>query len=384
MLGNPKAAIVGFVLALVVTSCGGDDVAVTTTAVPPATAVMTTAPPVTTTAAPGTTTTAAVTTTTTTTTEPPLAAPPPGSVLITNDGGVFVATLDGVTSQVIAASPAAVDGLIDFAMDDTRGGVVFQPHGEPWRYTGADSIVYWIPQGAGAHQQLLVPAADQGLLLEDIAQQGDEVMVYYSRVSGDTPDTATQTLRRFGLDAKTVAEVSQVGGWESGASPISVGNDTIVVNGMGEGWAWITFMGLDGAGFDSAANPIPDGAFDCVPDCFYYGVVSPDGTQVAFGRLGPNAGGFPTVPEIEVRNVATGALVMSVSLPEVPAVGYIDSLDLVDGFVLINLVEEGSEYPVATVVDIASGGLATYSASVGGVARFLRSIPGLDGVVSWP
>ncbi len=382
MSANRKAVIVLFGLALVAASCGSDDVAATTTAEPPATTATTAAPPATTTA-PVTTTTVAVTTTTTTT-EPPPASLPPGSVLITNEDGVLVATRDGVTSQVIAASPAAVDGLIDFAMDDTRGGIVFQPRGEPWRYTGADSIVYWVPQGTAAHQQLLVPAADQGLLFEDIAEQGDEVMVYYSRVSGDTLDTATQTLRRFGLDAKTVAEVSQVGGWESGASPISVGNDTIVVNGMGEGWAWITFMGLDGAGFDSAANPIPDGAFDCVPDCFYYGAISPDGTQVAFGRLGPNAGGFLTVPEIEVRNVATGALVMSVALSEVPAVGYIDSLDLTDGFVLINLVEEGSEYPTATIVDIASGGLATYPAPVGGVARFLRSIPDVDGVVSWP
>jgi len=381
MSGNRKVAIVLSVLALVAASCGDDDAVATTTAAPSSTTATTAATPATTTAAAVTTTMVAVTTTTT---EPPPVALPAGSVLVTNEDGVFVATLDGVTSQVIAASPAAVDGLINFAMDDTRGGIVFQPHGEPWRYTGADSIVYWIPQGASAHQQLLVPAADQGLLLEDIVEQGDEVMVYYSRVSGDTPDTATQTLRRFGLDAKTVAEVSQVGGWESGASPISVGNDTIVINGMGEGWAWITFAGLDGAGFDSAANPIPDGAFDCVPDCFYYGVVSPDGAQVAFGRLGPNAGGFPTVPEIEVRNIATGTLVMSVSLPEVPAVGYIDSLDLVDGFVLINLVEEGSEYPVATIVDIASGGLATYPAPLGGVARFLRSIPDLDGVVGWP
>ncbi|MEA2002738.1 MAG: hypothetical protein U9N84_12760 [Actinomycetota bacterium] len=141
--------------------------------------------------------------------------------MITNEDGVFVVTLDGVVSQMIAASPAVAGGLINFAMDDTRGGIVFQPHGEPWRYTGADSIVYWVPQGANAHQQLLVPAADQGLLFEDIAQQGDEVMVYYSRASGDNPDTATQTLRRFDLDATTVAEVGQVGGWESGASPIS-------------------------------------------------------------------------------------------------------------------------------------------------------------------
>ena len=49
-----------------------------------------------------------------------------------------------------------------------------------------------------------------------------------------------------------------------------------------------------------------------------------------------------------------------------------------------NIVEEGSEFPFATVVDIASGGLESYVAPVGGVARFLRSTPELDGIVSWP
>ena len=384
MLRSRRLTVVLGVFALLVAGCGGDTTDEPTTTAPAEAETTTTASAVvtTTTAGPTTTTTVAAATTTT---EPPIAAPPAGAMLITNEDGVFVATIDGVVSQVVAADPGAVDGIIDFAIDDTRGGLVVQPHRSPWFYLGNDSIVYWIPQGAASLQELLVPAADQGLKLEDVAAQGETVQVYYTRRSGDLPDTAEQTLRRFDVDAKSVVEVSLVGGWESGTSPISVGGNAIVRNGSGEAYFFLVFTDLGGTVFDSPANSIPDGGFDCVPfDCFWYADLSPDGSAVALGRLAPNAGGFPTIPEIEVRNVSTGDLIMSVTLPEVPAVAGIDSLDLGDGYVLINLVEEGAVYPYATVVDIASGGLTTVPAPVGGIARFLRSVPDLDGVVSWP
>ena len=378
MTSSRRLIVVLLSFALPAAACGGDDSVASTSTVPATT--VTEAP--TTSAAPATTT--AAPTTTTTTTEPPPAGPPPGSVLITNEDGVYVGTIDGVASQVIDADPGVVGGMIGFAIDDTVGGIVFQPNHQPFLYMGDDSIVYWVPQGSGAPQELLVPAADQGLGLEDVVNN-DGVQVYYTRVEGrSSPETAKQTLRRFDVAATTVTEVTTVGGWESGSSPISAGGNTIVSNGVGEGYYWMSFYDLDGVLFDSPANPIPDGEFDCAPECFYYGDVSPDGTLLAVGRLATNAGGFAIVPEIEVRNIATGAVVLSVVLPEVPAFPWIHSLDLSDTHVLINIVEEGSEYPYATIVDIASGGLVTYPAPVGGVARFLRSMPDLDGVVAWP
>jgi hypothetical protein len=304
-------------------------------------------------------------------------------MLITNEDGIFVATLDGVTAQVLNADESAVGGIVDFALDDTRGGVVVQPH-RSWPYTGLDSIVYWAPQGASGLQELLVPTADQRLQLEDVQPQGDTVMVYYTRREGDTPDTSQQTLRRFDLDAKSVAEVAVVGGWESGSSPISVGGDTMVRSGAGEAYYWIYFSDLMDNPFDSPANPMPDGEFDCFPECFYFADLSPNGDRVAVARLAPNPGGFYTIPEIELREVATGNLVMSVTLPELNASGFIDSLDVSTTHVLINIVEEGAVFPVATVVDIASGGLTVEPAPIGGIARFLRSIPDVDGVITWP
>ncbi len=371
-------------LALVVLATGcSDDGAETTTSTSAAPPVTTAAPETTTTAAPATT--AAPTTTTTTTTEPPPDGPPAGSVLITGEEGVFVATLDGVAAKVIDADETAVNGLIDFAIDDTRGGIVFQPNRGSWFFKGSDSIVYWVPMGAGAYQELLVPAADQGLALEDVAEHETSTAVYYTRTEGGNDPAATlQTLRQFDLDTKAVTEIAVVGGWESGSSPISVGGTSIVKNSGAEGFVWIDFMDLTGVEFDSPANPLPVDEFDCFPDCFYYADLSPDGTKVALGRLAPNADGFPTTPEIEVRDVVTGDLELAVSLPDVATFPWIHSLDLSDTHVLINIVEEGSEYPVATIVDIASGGLTTYAAPVGGVARFLRSMPDLAGVPSWP
>lgn len=377
-----RATLVFVALALAVPACSGEDATESTIAT--ATPSSTTAAPATTTTTSSTTTTS-TSTTTTTTTEPPPAGPPAGSVLITAEEGVFVSTLDGVASKVIDANETAVNGLIDFAIDDTEGGIVFQPNTGSWFFTGNDSIVYWVPAGAGSYQELLVPAADQGLALEDVADQGATAGVYYTRTEGgDDPETTLQTLRRFDLDAKTVTEIGIVGGWESGSSPISVGGDTIVRNSGAEGYVWIDFMDLDGNEFDSPANPLPLDEFDCFPDCFYYADLSPNGTKVAVGRLAPNADGFPTTPEIEIRDVATGEVELAVSLPAVTAFPWIHSLDLSDTHVLINIVEEGSEYPFATIVDIASGGLTIYPAPFGGVARFLRSMPELDAVVSWP
>ena len=381
-----RSMILFSVLAMMTATCGGEDsVGSTTIALPGVTTTSvspTTATPTTITAAP---TTAAPTTTTTTPTQPPQEPVPPGAMLVTNEDGVYVATLNGATSQVIAASPNAIGGLIAFAIDDTSGGIIFQPNRDPWRYEGDDSIVYWVPQGAAVGQELLVPAPDQGIGLEDVVSIGDTTSVLYTRVEGKgSPDTARQTLRSFDMDSRAVAEIGLVGGWESGSSPISGGGASIVTNGAGEAFFWINFMDTSGAIFDSTANPMPDGEFDCVPDCFWYADLSPDGTQVAFGRIAPNADGFPTVPEIEVREVATGELIMNATLPEIPAIGWIHSLDLIDGFVLINVVEEGSEYPAALILEVRPGKPTGYFPAIGGVARFLRSMPELDGVVSWP
>jgi hypothetical protein len=367
--------------ALLVAGCGGGDTATTTSTaadVTTTTVATTTTPPV-----DDTTSSTTSSTTTTSTTEAPAPVPPEGSMLITNEDGIFVAPLDGASSQLLNADSTVVGGMVHFAVDDTRGGIVIQPHESPWTSVGDDSIIYWAPQGSSNVQELLVPAADQGLRLEDVATRDGVTSVYYTRRFGDTPDTAEQTLRRFDLDDRTVSEIALVGGWESGSSPISVGGDTIVRNGSGEAYFWITFTDLDNNEFASPANPIPDGGFDCVPECFYYADLSPDGSEVAFGRLAPNGSGFYTTPEIEVRDIASGDLLLSVTLPELSASGYIDSVDLSATHVLINIVEEGSDYPVATVVDLASG-LSVVQAPVNGVARFLRSVPDLAGVISWP
>lgn len=362
-------------VALAAASCTGNTAATTTTpsAAPSAAPTATTAAPTTT----STTSTTVASTTTSTTTEVVPTGPPPGSMLIANQDGVFVATLEGVVSQMVRTSPDATDGL--FAVDDTRGGIIFQPNRLQYFFRGTDSIVYWIPQGAGGYQQLLVPAADQSLVLEDVVPHDESVMVYYTRASGDTIETAEETLRRFDLDAKTVSELGVVGGWESGVTSVSVGGEALLLNGFAEGWVWTNWTDLDFEPIEPPTGP----AFEenCLPECFFYGELSPDGTRIAYGRQVFDDDRDFTGNEVEVHTVATGALLMRVALP---GHGYFESLDLSDDYVLVNLVDESLEFLPPIVIDIASGGTATYQAPVSGTARFLRSVPDLDGVINWP
>lgn len=385
------AAIVVLV-AIVVASCNSDgttppDLSTTLTtlaASPPTSAAVeavssATAGSTTTTTPP---TTATTPTTTTTTTSPPDNSPSPVSLLITNEEGVFVVTLEGEVSQLVTIDQLASDGYIDFATDDTRGGILIQRSWMPFGFTGADSIVYWVPHGSSAPQELLVPTAEQNLAVEDVVAQGETVMVYYTRSSGTTIDTAEQRFRRFDLDAKTVTDLGVVGGWESAATPISVGGHVILTNSMAEGFQAVVFTDLEGVHIESPANPIPD-MVESGSGWFFGGDLSPDGSVVAFKRWVEDEAGYRH-PEIEIRDVLTGELILGTTLPGSPALVHIGALDLTDGYVLVNEWEEGSKYPTATVVDIASDGEVRYQAPIHGVARFLRSIPDLDGVVSWP
>lgn len=321
----------------------------------------------------GSTTTTAVATTIVDTADP-------GTVIVAADTGVWATTYEGPSSQLIAwSSPIEFPAdAIDFAIGDTRGGLIVQPDRSPFFYAGADAIAYWIPQGAGALQQLLVPAPDQGLVLEDVVAQDDGVGVYYTRTEGSLPDDARQTLRRFDLDAKTVEEVAVVGGWESGASRISVGGDRIALNWGAEGFIGIEVLDLAGVVVESPANPLADGEFDCYPDCAWAATLSPDGTRLAYSTV------VAGVTTITIAEVADGSTVMTFTLPT-DGPWQVESLDLGDDFLVVNRIEEGSEWNgSAYLVDLDSGGREFWEVPHNGIARLTDTLPRLDGVISWP
>jgi hypothetical protein len=350
------------------------------TSTPPAETTSTSPPP--TTAPPVTDTTAAPTEESTTTTVAPLSGetPLPGTVIVAADTGVWVNAYQGGSTQLITWSTPIEfeEDAIDFAIDDTRGGFIVQPDRGSYSYTGADAIAYWIPKGEAALRSVLVPAEDQGLVIEDVVAQGETVGIYYTRTEGSLPEDASQTLRRFDLDTKAVEEIVQTGGWESGSNDISIGGDLILANGAGEAFLWVNLYDLSGNLTSSPANPLPDGEFDCYPTCGWGAALNPDGTQLVYPTV---ADGVTT---FTIANVADGSIAMTFTLPSQGA-WQVESLDLGADFLVVNRVEEGSVWnSPAWVVDLASGGLEWWEVPHNGVARLVRTVPEISALIEYP
>ena len=391
-----RALIVLATMALLAAACGGSASTDSTTAATSASSSSSTAltiPDSTTTATDtGTTVTTAATITTaestttttlaiaasTTTSTLGITAAPSGTVIITADDGVYVATPTTAT-QLISYSvpPAFPSDLIDFAIGDTRGGVIIHPNRNPWLYKGTDSIVYWIPKGAAAAQQLLVSAGDQGTQLEDVISVGGLVSVYYTRLEGSLPEDMSQTLRHFDLDSKTVTPLTQVAGWESGAWNFSVGGNTIVNQWSGEGWGGFGVRDLTGASTPWAADPTAGGVFDCYPNCHVGVAVNPNGTKIAYAQR--QAGVF----WVTIINLADDSISANFSLPA--GVYEIHSMDLGSNHLVVNRQEEGSEWYIEPLlVDLPSGGLVIDTIPLNGLARLTGVVPQLNGVVAFP
>ncbi|NND01900.1 MAG: hypothetical protein HKN91_03865 [Acidimicrobiia bacterium] len=249
---------IAVLLALVATACGSDGSATSTTASSTTTSfgVATTE---------GVTTTAVATTTTTTT-----AAPVPGigaQIIVAGPDGVYLVEADGTTSLLVD-SPAV------FAIDDLNGGVLFQV--ERFVREGG-SVVYRVrPDGIQA-TKTLVPTSEQGLTLNGIAVDGEETFVYYSRNEGTGVEDTKATLRRYSLDTREVTELSTIGGWESGAFPISVSQSLILYNWGAEALHGMYLTDLQANDAAIAANPAPADGYEACEVCPRAGELSQDG-----------------------------------------------------------------------------------------------------------
>ena len=374
MSQNTKLVTALSALTLIAAACGTGAVTTTTEGPAPTT---TEGPAPTTTAAPATTTTVAATTTTaavtTTTTEAPPSGPTaaaPGTLLVANEDGVYEVTLSGTVNTIVDG------GIIHVAIDDTKGGIIFQPRVQPWSVFGTDSIVYRIGAGASSASTFLIPTSEQGLSLEDVVDNGG-VKTYYTRLDTSAGgDQYIQTLRRYDVATGTVTELALVGGWESGSRNISIGGNRILRNWSGEGWEGASAMSLAGDEIVLAGTPNSEGQFDCRPDCAHAATISPDGTKVAFAHqvLGQLV--------INVADLDSG-LNLENYIMSWPIGGYVDSIDMSDDYIVVNTIEEGSETPTkARVINIATGDVTL--SPVVGRAFFTRAVINTGGVVDWP
>ena len=339
-------------LALVVASCGGDGTETSSTAGDTTTSF-------------GVQTTDAATTTavpTTTTTPTTTAAPVPGigaQLLVAGADGVFLVDTDGTISLLI-------DSAAIFAVDDLNGGVLFQI--ERWS-RGGRSVVYRVrPDGTDA-VKTLVPTSEQGLTLNGVAVDGDETFAYYSRNEGSTIEDSKETLRRFSLDTREVTELSTIGGWESGAFPISVSQSLILYNWGAEALHGMYLTDLQANDAAVAANPTPDEGYEDCWVCPSLGELSHDGTRLVYLEFDQ---GYQAV----IRHVASGAEIRRIKFPFAGDDSRVVSFDLSATHLVVNLVNanaDDNEPAVAWVYDLSKVDPEPNILSVSGTAYLTLS-----------
>ena len=142
--------------------------------------------------------------------------PPPefgGPVLVVSNYGVCQISPDGTATLL-------VDGAVAYAVDDTQGGLVFQlERGRAGGVAPGDrsTVIWWVPQGASAPQELLVPTPGSGhrLTLHDVYATGDGFAILYTRHEGSIPDVdMIDTLRRVEVPDSIVTVLCSQGAFE--------------------------------------------------------------------------------------------------------------------------------------------------------------------------
>jgi hypothetical protein len=318
-------------------------------------------------------------------------------LLVTNeDGAFYVDSTRGVTRLV--------RGRVAFAVDDTRGGLLFQvERGRPEFLSSgeaADTRVWWVPQGSGEVKVLLAPTPGAGhdLTLYDASQDGaGHLQVVYVRsetpadywawfdcvyrdICRDEPvrdwgigEELTDSLRVFDVETGVVTELWEQGAYEQGFGRVSTGAGLVVATEYDQVGARCFFLdpaaasvpGYDATSWNAVAvevqgSPLDrdcDGC-DCPEGC----VLSPDGSMLAYG----------TCTVLSVVDTASGERVIDLEIPGTTAI------DMDDRWMLVNRPDSP-----ATIIDLENPD-QTFEVPVAGMARFTTAPVGLDAPVTPP
>ncbi len=351
---------------LLATACGSSDGGAST--IP-----TTTSPPTTTqtTTLATTTTTVTSTTTTATTLAPTLEA---DALIVANDDGAFLVE-DEFLFQLVT-------GPVELALDDGVGRLVFQRSSDAFAGAEPDpeaTIIDYLPPDSFEPQELLVPTGQQYLQLRDAA----DGMVWYTRREGDSPDTATETLRAYDMDTRAVDEFAVTGGWESGAIEVSVGGTNVAAFWSAEAATGFAFYSESGALVSFGGNPyefeqfcgdgqLYDAASNQSVDepCYEYAELSDDG-RLAYYEVGFDGVQVRWVLVVVDLDSGTELFRQDLNRPDQgwkPA-----TIDLGPERVLVNRAQSGvwgAPMTNAWLIDLDSGAIDEVGLS--GEARFLN------------
>ena len=274
-------------------------------------------------------------------------------VLVTGIDGVFQIGTDGTITGLL-------DGPVSVAVDDARGGLLYQlESGRSREPDDRSTIVWWIPKGAGGAQELLVPAPSSGhlLTLHDTYATPSGFAVLYTRHETTQPvDEMVDSLRRFNVPDRQVTELYSQGAIGQGFGDASAGGALISGTWYGEVGSECFLLELDGRRVDLVQPAAGDPAADeYVGGC----ALSPKGTRLAF---------VTTPPErvtVSLRHLETGEQTEFEILEGDARVG---AIDLSDRTLLVNLEREG---PLSAIVfDLDAPDVSPRRLPIAGVARF--------------
>ncbi len=322
----------------------------TTTVTRTTTVVATTTTAPSTTAAP--TTTAPPATTGTPTTVPTGGALPDGVVLT-------VATPLGARSVSalgeIPVSLGAGDVAITFA-DGAGTGVIYQAGAAAADPEDATDIIRVRPDGS---QLILYPATrGRTLRLHDVRVVDGRPEVLYSVSSGNTPDTAIETLVLARPVAGSLLELGTVGGWENSTGRLHFGGDLIVGESVNEELTelfTLTTTGQPGPPASLYGVDVPQAACGGCPARHF--TIDAGGTRV--GWLAGN--------DLVVADRTTGARLSRTPIP-VDLLGDVSDLQIGEGIAVINYFPRPEGPRAALVVDFRGAAVRFVESPVVGYA----------------
>jgi hypothetical protein len=269
------------------------------------------------------------------------------------------------------AARQLIDGRVAFAVDDGRGGLLYQlDRGRTWDdEPGWSTVVWWVPAGSGAPRELLVPGPGSGhqLSLHDAYATGDGFAVVYTRHEGSMPDAdMNDRLRSYNVETRTTTDLLSVGGFESGIGMVSVNAGLVALTSFGQVGGVCEFL-------DTAGNPRsipgyvpePECDFGCPSAC----VISDNGRQMAFHEVHEQ----PTAEvAITVIATATGVTTARLAVSQRLARWVPESLDISRSRVLMNRWGR-SAYEPAWIFNLDAPDESRSTVPISGRATFVES-----------
>jgi len=297
---------------------------------------------------------------------PTTGTPPPEGkdILVTGSDGVYLVNPSNQSTRIL-------EGNVAFAVDDTRGGLLFQlDRGRIWEdVPGWSTAVWWVPAKSNRPRRLVVPApgSDHQLSLHDAYPTASGFAVVYTRHEGSIPneDDVVERLRSYDVEPHAIEDLYTTGGFESGLGLVSVNTELVALTSFGQVGGRCTFVDKVGRAHVMPGDPSrPECDHGCPMAC----VISDVGDLMAYHEVADSSD--PTL-EIGTIDTPTGE-----ERHRLRAVTLADAwsgrgLDLTENHLLLN-VQSGS-YRAGLLFDLASPAAPPRELPIAGRATFVEA-----------